>query len=245
MKSRIAWFLFFYIILGLFLCYDVVYLGIIWSNTELLNLYNAGFEVSGSGKDLFNYSNSFAVYGLPTLGTLFSLFGLVAAVFSQSFILKISTPKSKLVALLISFIVLIIGFYLTFIGQLFYNEWDDSSVMIAKVGEEPVVANVYYRYWISLTNIWVIFAIFFVLFVVCIVLIIKLYYSNLQWMKYGRRDVDEELNLEIKAPFPSNSEFDPNETQTITLTLNTDKIIPWKNPKKRDKIKKKKKSKKK
>ncbi|MBE4704254.1 hypothetical protein [Spiroplasma platyhelix] len=244
MKSRITWFLFFYIILAIFICYDLAYLGVIWSNRDLLNLYNNGFEVSGPGKDLFNYSNSFAVYGLPTLGTLFSLFGLVAAVLSQSFILKSSTPKSKLIALSTSFIVLIIGFYFDFIGQLFYNEWNDTSVMITETGKSPVVANTFYSYWMSLADIWIVFAVFFVLFIASIVIIIKLYYLNIQWLKYDKKENAQELNLEITAPFPSNVEFDPNETQTITLTLDTDKLTPWKTPKKKDKIKKKKKTKK-
>lgn len=244
MKSRIIWFLVFYVILAIFICYDLVYLGVIWSNKDLLNLYNAGFEVSGPGKELFNYSSSFAVYGLPTIGTLFSLFGLVAAILSQSFILKSSTPKSKLIALTTSFIVVIIGFYLDFIGQLFYNEWDDTSVMINQTGKQPVTADTFYSYWMSLSDIWIVFVVFFVLFITAIVTIIKLYYLNLQWLKYDKKENAEELNLEITAPFPTNVEFDPNETQTITLTLDTDKLTPWKSPKKKDKIKKKKKLKK-
>lgn len=244
MKSRFIWFLFFYIILGLFICYSLVYLGVIWSNKDLLNLYNQGFTISGTGKELFNYSNAFAVYGLPTIGTLFSIFGLVAAILSQSFILKTSTPRSKLIALSTSFIVLIIGFYFTFIGQLFYNVWNEDTITITS-GTKSVPASTYYTNWISLAQIWIIFAIFFVLFIFCIVVIIKLYYLNIQWLKFDRKENLEDLNLEITAPFPSNVEFDPNETQTITLSLDTDKLAPWKNPKKKDKIKKKKKTKKK
>lgn len=244
MKSRIIWFLFFYIILAVFICYDLVYLGVIWSNRDLLNVYNHGFEVSGTGAELFNYSNAFAIFGLPTLGTLFSVFGLVAAILSQSFILKSSTPKSKLIALSGSFIILIIGFYLSFIGQLFYNEWDDAGITITPSGKEAVTADFYYRYWMSLSNIWIVFAVFFFLFIACIIVIVKLYYLNIQWLKFDKKESAEEMNLEITAPFPSNVEFDPNETQTITLTLDTDKMTPWKNTKKKDKIKKKKKSKK-
>lgn len=244
MKNRIFWFLLFYIILAIFVCYDLAYLGVIWSNRDLLNLYNNGFEVSGTGKDLFNYSSAFAVYGLPTLGTLFCTVGLVAAILSQSFILKSSTPKSKLVALSTSFIVLIIGFYLDFIGQLFYNEWNETSVTVTESGKSPVTADTFYRYWMSLSDIWIVFVVFFVLFIVAIVLIIKLYYLNIQWLQYDKKETAEDLNLEITAPFPSNVEFDPNETQTITLTLDTDKMSPWQNPKKKDKIKKKKKPKK-
>lgn len=239
MKSRIIWFLFFYIILGIFVCYDLIYLGIIWSNRDLLNLYNVGFETSGPAKELFNYSSAFAVYGLPTLGTLFSLFALVASIFSQSVILKISTPKSKLVALSISFTVLIIGFYFDFVGQLFYDEWDNNSIMIIQQGKEAVPASFYYRNWMSMIDIWILFAVFFVLFIICIVIIIKLYYLNVQWLKYDKKHKNYELNLEITAPFPSNSEFNPNETQTITLTLDTDKLTPW-NKNKKVKIKKKK-----
>lgn len=245
MKSRIVWFLFFYIILGVFVCYDLVYLGVIWSNKDLLNLYNTGFEVSGSGKELFNYSSAFAVYGLPTLGTLFSLFALVSAILSQSFILKTSTPKSKLIALSGSFIILIIGFYIDFISQLFYESWNNSEIKITPTGGTEVSAIFYYRNWMSQLNIWIVFSVFFVLFLVCIIIIVKLYYLNLRWLKYDKKENIDELNLEITAPFPSNSEFDPNETQTITLTLDTDKLTPWKNNKKKDKIKKKKKPKKK
>lgn len=244
MKNRIFWFLLFYIILAIFICYDLAYLGVIWSNRNLLNLYNNGFEVSGPGKDLFNYSSAFAVYGLPTLGTLFCTVGLVAAILSQSFILKSSTPKSKLIALSTSFIVLMIGFYLDFIGQLFYNEWNETSVIITESGKGPVTADTFYRNWMSLSDIWIVFAVFFVLFIVAIVLIIKLYYLNIQWLQYDKKETAEEQNLEITAPFPSNVEFDPNETQTITLTLDTDKMSPWQNPKKKGKIKNKKKPKK-
>lgn len=245
MKSRIIWFLFFYIILTVFICYNLIYLGVIWSNRDLLNLYNHGFTVSGAETNLFNYSNAFAVYGLPTLGTLIALFGLVAAILSQSFILKSSTPKSKLVALSTSFIAVIIGFYLSFIGQLFYNEWNDTTITITPTGGSAVTADTFYHYWISLSNIWIAFGVFFLLFIIAIIVIIKLYYLNIQWLKYDKKENAEDLNLEITAPFPSNVEFDPNETQTITLTLDTDKMTPWKSVKKKDKIKKKKTSKKK
>ncbi|MGL5268314.1 MAG: hypothetical protein ACRC8P_00870 [Spiroplasma sp.] len=245
MKNRTVWFLFFYIILGIFVCSDLVYTGLIWSNTDLLSLYNTGFEVSGTGKDLFNYSNAFAVYGLPTLGTLFSFFALVAAILSQSVILKISTPKSKLIVLSGSFIVLLIGFYFDFVGQLFYEQWNDNTVMIIAPNKAPVPASFYYHHWMTLEQIWIVFAIFFVLSIICIIIIIKLYYLNIQWLNFDKKETNNELNLEITTPFPSNLEFDPNETQTITLTLNTNKLTGWKKSRKKDKIKTEKKSKKK
>lgn len=240
MKSRTVWFLLFYIILGIFVCSDLVYIGVIWSNRDLLNLYNTGFEISGKGKELFNYSSAFAIYGLPTLGTLFSLFALVAAILSQSVVLKTSTPKTKLIALAGSFIVLLVGFYFDFVGQLFYEQWNDNTIMITAPNKPPVPASFYYRHWMSLSEIWIVFAIFFVLSIICIIVIVKLYFLNVQLFNYDRKETSGELNLEISTPFPSNLEFDPNETQTITLSLETDKLPRWKNSKKKDKIKKKK-----
>lgn len=236
-KSRIAWFSIFYIILFLFGIYNLIFLVIIWENHELLRLYNQGFVATGSnGEPILNYSSSFAIYGLITIGTIFTFFGILGAILSQTLVSVADTPKKKLIGLIVGFIVVVIGFYFGFVAQLYYHEWDNASIKIEQIGLEPISANHFYKNWLNIIEIWSIFAIFLILLILCIFLILKLHQKNLDWSKYHNANRKEELNLEITAPFPSNNEFNPNETQTITLNLDTtDKIMSRKKKKQKQK----------
>ncbi|MDQ7982913.1 MAG: hypothetical protein REH79_01670 [Spiroplasma sp.] len=239
-KSRIAWFSFFYIVLLSFAIYNLVFLVIIWNNHELFNLYIKGFIVIGEKKEMLNYSSSFGIYGLITIGTIFNFFGILGIILSQSLVSIASTPRKKLVGLIVGFLVVMIGFYFGFIAQLFYSEWNTSSIKIQQPGQDPISANYFYKNWIHIIVIWLLFIFFLLLLILCIFLILRLHQANISLSKYNREENKEELNLEITAPFPSNVEFDPNETQTITLNLDTtDKIMPWKK-KKKNRIKQKK-----
>lgn len=235
-KDRIAWFSIFYIILFLFAIYNLVFLVIIWDNHELLKLYSQGFIAIDNDHQMFGYSNSFAIYGLITIGTIFIFFGILGVILSQSLVSVADTPRKKLVGLIVGFVIVIIGFYFGFISQLYYHEWDNPSIIIEQIGSESVSANYFYKNWFNIIEIWSFFGIFLILLILCIFLILKLHQKNLDLTRYNRINRKEELNLEITAPFPSNGEFDPNETQTITLNLDTtEKIMPWKKKKKKQK----------
>lgn len=240
-KSRIAWFSIFYVILFLFAIYNLVFLVIIWDNHELRDLYTEGFIATGNnGQTMLTYSNAFAIYGLVTIGTILSFFGILGAVLSQLLVTVSDTPRKKLVGLITAFVVVIIGFYFGFIAQLFYYQWDNQSVIIQKPGSPPVSADYFYKNWFNIIEIWVLFALFIILLILSIFLILKLHQKNIDFTRYIRANTKEELNLEITAPFPSSGEFDPNETQTITLNLDpTDKIMSWKKKKKKQKKTKK------
>lgn len=232
-KIRIAWFSIFYIILFLFGIYNLIFLVIIWENHELFRLYAQGFQViSNNASKISNSANSFAIYGLITIGTVFAFFGILGAVLSQTLVSVADTPKKKLIGLIAGFTLVIIGFYLGFVSQLFYYQWNDSTIQIQQPDLSINVASDFYQNWLNIIEIWLVFAIFLILLILSIFLILKLHQENLDWTRYNNANHKEELNLEITAPFPNNGEFDPNETQTITLKLDTtDKIMPRKKKK--------------
>lgn len=243
-KSRIAWFSIFYIILFLFGIYNLIFLVIIWENHELLRLYSQGFKVIGNNNgDKISSASSFAIYGLITIGTVFAFFGILGAILSQTLVSIADTPRKKLVGLIVGFTLVIVGFYFGFISQLFYYQWNNSAIKIVENSSGITYnANHFYQNWLNIIEIWSVFAIFLILLILSIFLILKLHQKNLDWTRHNNANQKEELNLEITAPFPSNSEFDPNETQTITLNLDTtDKIMARK--KKKQRIKKLKKNK--
>lgn len=235
-KSRIAWFSIFYIILFLFGIYNLIFLVIIWENHELFRLYTQGFTAINDGKTMSGYSSSFAIYGLVTIGTVFAFFGILGAILSQTLVSIADTPRKKLAGLIVGFVLVIIGFYFAFIAQLYYYEWNDSTITIIQRNTIEFPASHFYQHWLNLVEIWSIFAVFLLLLIICIFLIVKLHQKNLDWTRYKNANHKEELNLEITAPLSNTTEFDPNETETITLNLDaTDKVLLRK--KKRRKLK--------
>ena len=223
MKNRSGWFICFYFILTAFLAYQLIFVLLESQNSDLKELYKNGFVVADYPLR-FNSSNYFCVFNLPIIGLVISCCGFLMAIFSYNIFLK-KNPQLNFCCLLIGFIVLMIGFFINFVGQLFYNQWNNSTVFI-RVNSKPetlVRAITFYKYWIGSSLLWSIFGLYFAFAIGCVILMIKLYFINIQtYHFYRQREVVEEFEPELKQPLPSSLEFDPNETQTITIVLDDD-----------------------
>lgn len=221
MKNRVWWFLGFYLLLSLFIINQLVYLITIWSNTALSQLYSNGFTIDPVSPTYFNSSSTFAIFYLPLIGIFLSIGGIVTSIVSQSVVLKSTTAMRKAIFLVSSFVIFLLGFYLSFSAQLFYNEWNNSAVkIIPNSTEKAIPAIQFYKNWLSRTQLWTLFGVFFGFVIIAIILLIKLYFLNIQWSRYVlRNNEDEEAELELLSPLPNNGEFDPYATQTITISL--------------------------
>lgn len=230
MKNRNLWFISFYLLLAIFVIYQLVYLIFLSQNHELRTLYKNGFEIVIPTLS-FNPSNYGAVFYIPFIGLLISSSGFIGCIFTSKIFVD-KSPRFKLLFLTGTFSVFIIGFLINFAGQLFYNEWNNK---IAIIHPKNAAANVtftadyFYQNWVaSSTIIWSIFGIFFAMLVGCVILLIKLNLINIQMFNYqSQHEKEEQFESELRQPLPSSNEFDPNESQTITIFLDdeNDEIV--------------------
>lgn len=228
MKNRNLWFISFYLLLAIFVIYQLVYLIFLSQNHELRALYKNGFEIIGSYKS-FNPSSYGAVFYVPVIGLLISSSGFIGCIFtSRIFVDK--SPRFKLLFLIGTFSVFIIGFLINFAGELFYNEWNNKIAIIHPKNTADSVtltANDFYQNWVaSSTIVWSIFGIFFAMIVGCVILLIKLNLINIQMFNYqSQHEKEEQFESDLRQPLPISNEFDPNESQTITIFLDDEDEI--------------------
>lgn len=219
MKNHNWWFISFYILLSTFIFYELLFLLFLLTNHELKALYHQGFVIKNNSS--FHASNYFSVFYLPVIGAVISCYAFASFIVTD-FIFRNKSANFKFYLLIFNFILFVIGFFLNFTGELFYSEWSNSTSIIVSHHKEVKAPNDYY-YWLSSSWIWSIFGWYFGLLVGAVILLIKLNIINIQTSNfYRQRVVREEFIPELKQPLPSSSEFDPNETQTITIFLDDD-----------------------
>ncbi|WP_308149778.1 hypothetical protein [Spiroplasma sp. AdecLV25b] len=225
MKNCNLWFIRFFLLLAVFLIYQLVYLIFLSKNYELRNLYTNGFEIVVPTSS-FNPSSYGAVFYVPVIGLAISSIAFIGCVFtSRIFIDK--SPRVKLMFLVATFSIFIIGFLINFAGELFYSEWNNKIAIIQPKNLPTGVtftANHFYQNWVaSLAIVWSIFGIFFAMLVGCVILLIKLHLINIQMFNYkSQHEKEEHFELELRQPLPSSNEFDPNDSQTITIFLDNE-----------------------
>ncbi|BET38146.1 hypothetical protein [Spiroplasma ixodetis] len=220
MRIRNWSFISFYLLLITFIIYELFFLIALSKNTVLKDLYYYGFEIAEPSPS-FNPSSYTAVYYLPVIGLIVSSFGLISCIFTARVFLE-KSPRFKFVFLVVNFIIFVVGFLISFSGQLLYCEWsNDSAQIIPNRGGTIETPSFYYRNWFSSTIVWSIFGFYFALLVAAVILLLKLNLINVQTYHFYRQRIEQaiEFEPELKQPLPSSNEFDPNDTQTITIFL--------------------------
>ena len=220
MKIRNWWFISFYLLLSTFIIYELFFLITLSKNTALKELYYYGFKIIEPSPS-FNPSSYTAVYYLPVIGLIMSSFGLISFIFTTRIFLE-KSPHFKFVFLVVNFIIFVVGFLISFSGQLLYCEWSNEiAKIIPNIGGTIKTPSFYYRNWFSSTIVWSIFGLYFALLVAAVILLLKLNLINVQTYHFYRQRIEAEIDFEpeLKQPLPSSNEFDPNDTQTITIFL--------------------------
>ncbi len=220
MRIRNGWFIIFYLLLSTFIIYELFFLIALSKNTVLKELYYHGFEVVKPSPS-FNPSNYFSIYYLPVIGLAMSSFALISCIFTARVFLE-KSPSFKFIFLVVTFVIFVMGFLISFSGQLLYCEWSNSDAKILpNQGGAVNSPNFYYQNWVSSTIVWTIFGLYFALLVAAVILLLKLNLINIQTYHFYRQRLEAETDFEpeLKQPLPSSNEFDPNDTQTITIFL--------------------------
>lgn len=220
MRIRNGWFIIFYLLLSTFIIYELFFLIALSKNTVLKELYYHDFQIVEASPS-FNPSNYFSVYYLPVIGLIMSSFALISCIFTARVFLE-KSPRFKFFFLVLTFVIFVIGFLISFSGQLLYCEWsNENAKILPNAGGKVHSANFYYRYWVSSTIVWSIFGSYFALLVASVILLLKLNLINVQTYHFYRQRIEAETNFEpeLKQPLPSSNEFDPNDTETITIFL--------------------------
>lgn len=220
MRIRNGWFIVFYLLLSTFIIYELFFLIALTQNNVLRELYHYGFKIVEPSPS-FNPSNYFSVYYLPVIGLVMSSFALISCIFTARFFLE-KSPQLKFTFLVLTFAIFVIGFLISFSGQLLYCEWNNSDARILpNEGGKIASPNFYYKNWVPSTIVWSIFGIFFALLVAAVILLLKLNLINVQTYHFYRQRLEAENDFEpeLKQPLPSSNQFDPNDTQTITIFL--------------------------
>lgn len=225
MRIRNGWFIIFYLLLSTFIIYELFFLIALSKNTILKELYRHGFIIVQSSPS-FNPSNYFLVYYLPVIGLFMSTFALISCIFTARIFLE-KSPHFKFVFLVLTFVIFVIGFLISFSGQLLYCEWNNSdAVILPNHGGRVKPPNFYYQNWFSSTIVWFIFGLYFALLVAAVILLLKLNLINVQTYHFYRQRLESETDFEpeLKQPLPSSNQFDPNDTQTITIFLDDEEV---------------------
>lgn len=220
MKIRNWWFIGFYLLLSTFIIYELAFLIALSKNTVLKELYYYGFKIAETSPS-FNPSSYTLLYYLPIIGVVMSSFGLFSCVLTAKIFIK-KSPRFKFFFLVVTFIIFVLGFLISFSGQLLYCEWsNDNAKIISNQWGVTHSAIFYYRYWVPSTVVWSIFGLYFALLVAAVILLLKLNLINVQTYHFYRQREAEEVDFEpeLKQPLPSSNQFDPNDTQTITIFL--------------------------
>jgi len=222
MKIRNWWFISFYLVLSLFIIYELAFLVALLRNTDLKDLYNTGFTIIDPSPS-FKPSESASFYYLPIIGLVMSSVALISSIFTGRIFID-KSPRFKFFFLVLNFIIFAAGFLISFSGQLFYAEWSNINAIIQPNGSgKSYEASFYYQNWVSSQAVWSIFGMFFALLVAAVILLLKLNLINVQtYHFYRQRETDVNFEPELKQPLPSSNEFDPNDTQTITIFLDDD-----------------------
>lgn len=221
MKNRNLWFISFYLLLAIFIIHQLVYLFFLSKNQDLKNLYTNGFDIVVPTNS-FNYSSYGAVFYLPIVGLTISCTGFIGCILSSKIFINKSSGF-KLAFLIGTFSVFTIGFLINFAGELFYSEWNNKIAIIHPrnaASDVTFTANYFYQNWLSSSRlVWTIFGLYFSLLVLCIIFLIKLNLINIEFFKYQRQHKKEEEHFEpeLLQRMSTSNEFDPNETQTITI----------------------------
>lgn len=183
MKNRFIILTFFYLVLILFIVYEICYVSKIWQNQKLYKLYENGFYfyLNSNSNIKFEPTSRFVIFTLPLISCFISVIGFFGIASVQWFNFKQIGVKVKNIVSIISFIALMSGFYVSLAAQLFYTHWDNSSVVIIPYKSETnATAQLYFSDWLNLTQIWSIFGLFFILFITSIFFLIKLYAVNVE-----------------------------------------------------------------
>lgn len=225
MKNRSWWFISFYLLLSTFIIYELIFLIILSRNISLKDLYDTGGFVIVRPSPTFNPISYASFFYLALAGLIINSIALISGIVTSRIFIK-KSPHFKFLLLVLNFIIFAIGFLISFSGELLYSQWDNANAIIQPCkGGFTHTANFYYQNWFSSTIVWSIFGLYFALLVALGILLLKLNLINIQtYHFYRQREAESNFEPELKQPLPSSNEFDPNDTQTITIFLDDEEV---------------------